>query len=48
MSIKVIGYLSIADDVTPALASQVIESLTVRGVFRASPEVKAALADRLH
>jgi Arc/MetJ-type ribon-helix-helix transcriptional regulator len=47
MSIKVIGYLSIADDVTPSLASQVIESLTVRGVFRASPEVKAALAERM-
>jgi ribbon-helix-helix protein len=48
LAIKVIGYLSIADDVSPSLASQVVESLTVRGVFRASPEVKAALAERTH
>src|SRR5262245_27910859 len=48
MAIKVIGYLSIADDVPPSLASEVVESLTVRGVFKASPEVKAALADRIH
>jgi len=48
MSIKVIGYVSIADDVPVALAIQVVESLTVRGVFRASPEVKEALAGRLH
>jgi hypothetical protein len=34
--------------VTPALAAQTIESLTVRGVFKASPEVKDALADRMH
>jgi Arc/MetJ-type ribon-helix-helix transcriptional regulator len=46
LAIKVIGYLAIADDVTPALAAAVVESLTVRGVFRASPEVKAALVDR--
>jgi hypothetical protein len=43
-----LGYLSIANDVTPALAAQVVESLTVRGVFRASPEVKEALAGRIH
>lgn len=48
LGIKVIGYLSIADDVSPSLASQVVESVTVRGVFRASPEVKAALAERTH
>jgi Arc/MetJ-type ribon-helix-helix transcriptional regulator len=45
--IKVIGCLSIADDVPVALAEQTIESLTVRGVFRASPAVKAALASRM-
>ena len=48
LAVKVVGYLSISPDVTPALAAQVVESLTVRGVFRASPEVKAALGDRLH
>lgn len=48
LAVKVIGYLSISQDVPPALAAQVVESLTVRGVFRASPEVKEALADRIH
>ena len=47
LALKVIGYLSIADDVSPALASQTIESLSVRGVFRAPAEVKAALAERI-
>ena len=48
LAIKVIGYLSISDDVTPALAAQAIESITIRGVFKASPEVKAALSGRVH
>jgi Arc/MetJ-type ribon-helix-helix transcriptional regulator len=48
LAVKVIGYLSIADDVSPALASQTFESLTVRGVFRAPADVKAALAERMH
>ena len=48
LAVKVIGYLSIANDVPPALAAQAIQSLTVRGVFRASPEVKEALAGRIH
>jgi Arc/MetJ-type ribon-helix-helix transcriptional regulator len=47
VAIRVIGYLSIAGDVSPALAKQAIESVRVRGVFRASKEVKAALADRM-
>jgi Arc/MetJ-type ribon-helix-helix transcriptional regulator len=47
LAVKVIGYLSIADDVSAALASQTIESLTVRGVFRAPADVKAALAERM-
>lgn len=47
LALKVIGYLSIADDVSAALASQTIESLTVRGVFRAPAEVKAALSERM-
>ena len=34
--------------VSASLAAQAIESLTVRGVFRASAEVKEALADRIH
>jgi Arc/MetJ-type ribon-helix-helix transcriptional regulator len=46
--ISSIGLVSIASDVPPDLASGVVQSLTVRGVFRASQEVKDALADRTH
>ena len=44
--IRVVGFLSIAEDVSPDLAREVIESVKVRGIFRASKAVKAALADR--
>ncbi len=47
MSIMVVGVLNLADDITPELAAEVIETVKVRGVFNASPEVKAALADRM-
>ena len=46
ISISVVGLLSIADDVSPELAREVIESVMVRGIFRASKAVKDALADR--
>lgn len=46
LALHVVGFLSIADDVTPELADEVIESVKVRGIFRASAAVKAALADR--
>ena len=46
LALRLVGYLSISDDVTPELAQATIESLKVLGIFRASPEVKAALADR--
>ena len=48
LSISVVGVLSISHDTSPDLASQVIESVTVHGVFRASQAVKDALADRTH
>jgi hypothetical protein len=44
----VLGLVSIADDVSPELAQATIDSLTVLGALRASSEVKAALADRIH
>lgn len=44
---RVVGLLSIADDVSPELARAVIESIKVHGIFRASADVKAALADRM-
>lgn len=47
LHIKVLGLASIAPDVTPELARQVIGSLSVLGALHASAEVKAALADRL-
>lgn len=47
LQIKVLGLVSIAADVTPALALETIESLTVLGAWHASPPVKAALAGRI-
>lgn len=46
LAVRVVGYVSIGDDVTPELAKATIESLKVLGMFRASPAVKQALADR--
>jgi Arc/MetJ-type ribon-helix-helix transcriptional regulator len=47
LQIKVLGLVSIADDVSPELALATIDSLVVLGAFRASPVVKAALAERI-
>ncbi|WP_027172676.1 CopG family transcriptional regulator [Methylobacterium sp. 10] len=47
LHIQVLGLASIAFDVTPELARQAIASVQVLGAFQASPEVKAALADRI-
>jgi Arc/MetJ-type ribon-helix-helix transcriptional regulator len=46
IALRVVGFLSVTEDVTPELAAEVIESVKVRGIFRASPAVKAALSDR--
>lgn len=46
LQIHVLGLATIDDDVTPQLARQAIASISVLGALRASPEVKAALADR--
>lgn len=46
LRIQVLGLATIDDDVTPQLARQAIASIAVLGALRASPEVKAALADR--
>ena len=48
LHIRVVGLVRIASDVTPKLALATIESITVLGALQASPEVKAALAGRLH
>ena len=47
LDIKVLGLATIADDVTPELARETIDSLVVLGAFRASPAVKKALAGRI-
>ena len=44
--IHVLGLASIDDDVPASLATQTIASISVLGALRASPAVKAALADR--
>ena len=48
LDIRVLGLATIADDVSPELASATIASLTVLGALHASAAVKAALADRLN
>jgi len=47
LNISVIGILTLDDDISPELASEVIETIKVRGVFNVSAAVKAALADRM-
>jgi Arc/MetJ-type ribon-helix-helix transcriptional regulator len=47
-AIQVLGLVVIANDVTPDLARATIASIRVLGALQASPEVKAALRDRIH
>jgi len=47
LEINVLGLATIAPDVTPELARATIASIVVLGALHASPEVKAALADRM-
>jgi metal-responsive CopG/Arc/MetJ family transcriptional regulator len=48
VKLNILGMLHLQHDITPELALQAIESLQVRGIFQASDEVRAALADRTH
>jgi Arc/MetJ-type ribon-helix-helix transcriptional regulator len=47
LNLQVLGLLSIASDVSPELARATIASVSVLGALHATPEVKAALADRM-
>jgi Arc/MetJ-type ribon-helix-helix transcriptional regulator len=47
LHIKVLGLATIDDDVPAELAVQTIASIVILGALRASPKVKAALADRI-
>jgi Arc/MetJ-type ribon-helix-helix transcriptional regulator len=45
--LRVLGLATVADDVSAELARATITAVEVLGAFRASKEVKAALADRI-
>ena len=47
LDINVLGLATIAPDVTPELARAALRSVKVLGALHASPEVKAALTDRI-
>lgn len=47
LQIRVLGLVSIDDDVPPALAQATIASVTVLGAFHANAAIKAALAGRM-
>jgi len=47
LSLSVIGMLHLQNDIPADLAAEVIDEIKIRGIFNASPEVKAALADRI-
>lgn len=47
LHLNVLGLVSIASDVTPELARATISAISVLGALHASPDVRAALADRI-
>lgn len=47
LDIRTLGMLVIADDVPADLVLETVNSVIVFGVFRASPELKRALGDRI-
>ena len=47
LELRLIGFLHLANDITPELALEVIESIEVRGIYQASDAVKAALTNRI-
>ena len=48
IQINVLGLASIAADVPVELARATISSITVLGALQATPDMKTALADRIH
>lgn len=48
LRIQALGLVRIAEDVSPELALEAIESITVLGALQASAKVKAALSARIH
>ena len=47
IDLRVIGLVSLSDDIPAELARQTIDSIVVRGVLRCSNEVREALAGRI-
>jgi Arc/MetJ-type ribon-helix-helix transcriptional regulator len=47
LEIHLIGFLTLANDIPPELAEEVIHAIQLRGIFQASEAVKAALAGRM-
>jgi Arc/MetJ-type ribon-helix-helix transcriptional regulator len=47
LQIQVLGLVSIGNEVSPELALETIDAITVLGALHASPAVKAALAGRI-
>lgn len=46
MNLKIIGFLHLQNDIDTELASQVIESIQVRGIFQAREDVRKMLAEK--
>ena len=44
VKVSVVGFFNLANDVSPTLAVEVIESIKVYGIFQARDDVKDALA----
>jgi Arc/MetJ-type ribon-helix-helix transcriptional regulator len=47
LKISVVGLLRLGSDISPKLANETVESISVRGILQASPEVKSALAAKM-
>jgi Arc/MetJ-type ribon-helix-helix transcriptional regulator len=47
LKLALVGLLHLQNDITPELASEVVESILLRGMLVASEAVKAALAERI-
>ncbi len=48
LHINVLGLVTFAADISPEVARAGISSIHVLGAIQASPQVKAALADKMH
>ncbi len=44
VKVSVVGFFNLANDVSPSLAVEVVESIKVYGIFQAREDVKDALA----